>query len=333
MSITRPLEQVLLASAEKTLTAAPVDAEDGARLEVLEAVASRVGGWSLDAFRVRRSDSYLLSADEALMRAAAVIDELDKTPIPIPLALCSLARPRLTHADRRREGVYYTDFRIATYVATQLVQRFRAGERVVDPAAGTGILLTALGLASCGSDRMLSARYVGESVHAADLSPDALRGSRLALASLTDSLDAIDALDARLRIHDSLLEGVGGWADLTDGFDLVVGNPPWEKVKATSHEYLTARGHTRHYGADMPHEAGLLDGFSSEQSERFDYASQIADLYPHQGLGEPDLYKAFIELSLKLAGTDGQLGLVVPAGLIPFPGNARASQPVAGSGI
>ena len=77
MSVSRTFEQSLLASAETALSAAVVtlgdDPNGTVRLEVLEAVACRVGGWDLVAYRELTSTHYVTSPTDALVAAAPVL--------------------------------------------------------------------------------------------------------------------------------------------------------------------------------------------------------------------------------------------------------------------
>jgi hypothetical protein len=235
---------------------------------------------------------------------------MTKAPIAPALALAALARPALTAAERRTSGAYSTDFRLARYLAEGAAPRLVAGAQVIDPAAGTGILLVAASLVACGDDRRRRAAWLAESVTAWDRSAEALRGARLALASLTDDLDAVEAMVARWRAHDSL--GVERAA--CAGYDVVLGNPPFEKLKLTRHEFLKAGGGARHYGDDY---RGLDDArFIAEREDVGRYAEDLARRYPLLGRGEPDLYKAFLELFLRLARPRGCVAALVPAGLV-----------------
>ena len=102
--------------------------------------------------------------------------------------------------------------------------------RVVDAACGAGILLAAVSLTACGSDKILANDWLRHCVHAADLSPLALRGTLLSLAALTDDLDALADMRAKWRVQDSLLAAGDTWEALApEGFDLVIANPPWER--------------------------------------------------------------------------------------------------------
>ena len=115
---------------------------------------------------------------------------------------------------------------------------------------------------------------------------------------------------SRWRCHDSLLVDNAPWGE----FDVVLGNPPWEKIKLTRHEFVKANGGARHYGDDY----AKLDGdvFASQRADVARYGNALAVRYPLLGRGEPDLYKAFLEVFLKLARQQGCISVLVPAGLI-----------------
>lgn len=319
MSAPRPVEDVVLdpvraglALAMKKLHAT----REEARLELLEALASRVGGFPLDEYRAIDRREYAIDSRTARAVVSSAHDALLATRVPASLALASLARPEVSRAERRVNGAYYTDFRLAGYLAGKVWGGLAADLKVLDPAAGTGILLAAVALTLCGSDRARLRRFVARSMYAADLSPAALRGAKLALASLTDDVAAIQSLADHLRCHDSLLAGPEAWRDVAPkGFDLVIGNPPWEKLKVTRHEFLQASGVVRNYGDEYEEDGDAAELESAKQKSAA-YGDQIATLYPRQAGGELDLYRAFLEFSMRATRQGGQLALLVPAGLI-----------------
>ena len=99
-----------------------------------------------------------------------------------------------------------------------------------------------------------------------------------------------------------------------EGFDLIVANPPWEKVKLSRHEYIKANGKDRDYGTSYSKAA--LSGYETAKSEKSRLAAKLVERYPGLAKGEPDLYVAFTELLLKLTRAGGSGALLVPAGLI-----------------
>ncbi|MBZ0248097.1 MAG: class I SAM-dependent methyltransferase [Burkholderiales bacterium] len=317
MSQTVSLEQQLLSGVEALLAHACAGQKHAyeAKLQLLEAAASRLGGFSVQAYFKRFAVSPLFSFSEYEAIGRNLVHAVAETRIPPALALCALAREPLSNNSQRETGAYHTDFRLALHVAAQVKDGLKPGCRVVDPACGAGILLAAVTLAACGSDRKLAALWLRESVYAADLSANSLRGAALALASFTDDLDAIVKMRRRWFCGDSLLAGREAWGKLPgNGFDVIVANPPWEKIKATRHEFLQKTGKERHYGAEY----GALDAadYAQHRAAVSGYAARLLRAYPSLASGEPDMYVAFLELLVRLATPGGRICALVPAGLI-----------------
>ncbi|MEU9584048.1 Eco57I restriction-modification methylase domain-containing protein [Streptomyces werraensis] len=324
MSPSRTHEQGLLAEAEVVLTKVSKDSPER-RLEILEAASCAFAGLNVaDYWATFCSDSRSRTGtDETVVitHAARVLEALEAVPgedsIPVPLALASLARVELTKGKQRSTGAYYTDFRLARYLAEGLAEHIGPGMKVLDPAAGSGLLLTALALAVGKRGGVGLTDFVATVACAADLSDLALRGARLALASLADDFKAVVALDERLLHGDSLLTNDATWDEVSPGgFDAVIGNPPWEKLKVTRHELLGKAGVVRHYGASYELHEDVHQAHSEERQQMLDYLDQIAAETKLQGRGEADLYKLFLEFSCRRLRPGGHLALLVPAGLI-----------------
>jgi predicted RNA methylase len=286
-----------------------------ARFQLLEAVASRLGGFDLSDFHQHFGHVAIEPVESCLTTARRVIEAIAGIGIPPALAVSALAREALEPPSRRSSGAYHTDFRLAAHLARRLAPNLAPRAKVIDPACGAGILLTALMLETCGGDRRLAAEWLSEGVSAADLSPNALRGCLLSLACLTDDLDALTKMRSRWLLGDSLMVSPDIWERMAPGgFDAVIANPPWEKVKLTRHEYLRAKGHSRHYGAD--YEQLHFDDYAHQASATKSYARVVADLHKSAGVGETDLFVAFSDLATKLLRPGGEAALLVPAGLI-----------------
>ena len=285
------------------------------RLQALEAAASRIGGFDLAEFQASFGVRPLLDGGMLMDCGREIVQAIDASGIPAALALSALAREELDEADRRDSGAYHTDFRLALYLAESFGDVLMPGMRVVDPACGAGILLAAVSVVACGSDRILASDWLRASVYASDLSPFALRGTLLSLASLTDDLSALREMRAKWRVQDSLLAPNESWDALAPGgFDFVVANPPWEKVKLSRHEFSKAKGADRHYGAS--YDDVLLAGYETAKEDRAAQAVELVKRYATLATGEPDLYVAFTELLLRITRPGGSGALLVPAGLI-----------------
>lgn len=321
MSIARTIEEVVLGEAEQLLADAERSIGRTARLAVLEAIASRVGGWPLASFRDKFGSPEV--PDKVLAPIAdAVTERLAVLPMPVALAIASLGRPSQSRTQQRMDGVYYTDFRLARFVGEQVAPGLHGDGYWVDLASGSGALLVACVVAAARGDRVRATELVSRTVCAADRDAEALRACRASLAALCNNLEAIVQVDKRLRRQDSLIVGPAGWADLAPGgFATIVGNPPWEKVKLSTHEFLLGNGHDRHYGADYLPDGIDVFALASGRAQRAVYAAAIEHRFPVAANGELDLYKAFFACSLELLAENGQCCLVVPAGLIRSQGS------------
>ncbi|MGP1682834.1 MAG: hypothetical protein ACTS8S_10965, partial [Giesbergeria sp.] len=188
---------------------------------------------------------------------------------------------------------------MATRLAQLAEPKLTHKSKVIDPASGAGILLAALTHAVCGMDRAKTAHWLAHGVCAADLSANSLRAALLALASFTDDVSALKTMRARWYCGDSLLADRKVWTAMApEGFDAVIGNPPWEKVKVSRHEFLKSSGTQRHYGAQIH---GLdEERFAQQRDEVANYSRRLLARYPDLGNGEPDLYIAFTDLFFEL---------------------------------
>ncbi|MGU3420820.1 Eco57I restriction-modification methylase domain-containing protein [Methylobacterium sp. D54C] len=301
--------EILRRSAER------LGGSDEARFQILEAGASRLGGFDLTAFQSAFACRPVASVGRLMDLGRDLVSSIDGSGVPPALALSSLAREPLTKSRQRTDGAYHTDHRLAQHLADAVRDWLKPGALVLDPACGAGMLLAAVALAACGSDRMLASEWMAYSVHAADLSAAALRGTLLSLASLTNDVDALHAMRSRWQVHDSLLVPRERWLALAPGgFDVVVGNPPWEKVKLSRHEFVKGAGVARHYGQDfLPAD---LHGYDAARLTAAGRSALLAARYATLSDGEPDLYVAFTELMVGLTKPGGHGALLVPGGLI-----------------
>lgn len=316
MSRPRTHEQRLLADASALLKRAlrECDAPDTAAIEVLEAVAAAHGGWPLSEYREAFPATRYLDVERATVWGDKLLGLLKVGVVPLPLAVAALGQPALTSGEQRKAGAYYTDFRLAQHLAEQVELDFGPDDRVVDLAAGSGMLLTALAqrfAAAVGT----ADDFVSRNACAADLHPEALAASRASLATTCSSLQPLLELQPRLLVGDSLTRTAEEWEEIAPGgFRGVIGNPPWEKLKVTRHEVLTDAGVKRHYGAlydERPHPE-----YDAARARMVTYVQTLASQNQLQGKGEADLYKLFLELGARLLRPGGQLALLVPAGLI-----------------
>jgi hypothetical protein len=112
------------------------------------------------------------------------------------------------------------------------------------------------------------------------------------------------------------------------GFDVVLGNPPWERIKLQEREFFANRDPEI---ASAPNKAArdkLIKGLERRQPELWE-AWQTAlhgaegqskfvresERFPLCGRGDVNTYSIFAELARALAGKSGRAGIIVPSGI------------------
>ena len=162
----------------------------------------------------------------------------------------------------------------------------------------------------------------------------------IAQGEQTDSPDAdlpllMDALGlvASERFLNWQVAFPGVWSDweaaeLTGGFDAVIGNPPWDRMKLQQVEWFAS--HRREIAmapraadrkrmiAELQKAKDPLAGDFRLASERAAAGARVArgsGSYPLLARGDLNLYSLFVERAMTLVKPDGIVGLLVPSGI------------------
>ncbi|MCK4306421.1 MAG: SAM-dependent DNA methyltransferase, partial [Candidatus Eisenbacteria sp.] len=117
----------------------------------------------------------------------------------------------------------------------------------------------------------------------------------------------------------------GGWSG---GFDVVLGNPPWERIKLQEKEFFAARdpeiasapnaaARRRMIAALKTTNPQLLEAFeqAKREAEGASHLVRRTGLYPLCGRGDVNTYTIFAELMRGLIGPAGRTGCIVPSGI------------------
>ena len=114
----------------------------------------------------------------------------------------------------------------------------------------------------------------------------------------------------------------------TGGFDAVIGNPPWDKIKLQEVEWFANRFPEialAPMAAERRRRIGKLRDAGDPLANQFDAAKLRADRfgqlvracgqYPLLGVGDINLYSLFVERAMRLIKPDGIVGLITPSGI------------------
>ncbi len=193
------------------------------------------------------------------------------------------ALERALNADERRRGAHYTPVAVADEVARRALGDAIGRPRVVDPACGGGALLLAAGrrLARAGVPTAVVAR---ELLWGADVAPLAAAVTEASVALWSGGTAPAPG---HVVVADLLADARAAWAAAPqEGFDVVVGNPPFQGQLARS----TAR--------------------SSAAAERLRarFGTVVAPYV--------DTAALFLLVGVELAGAGGRVALVQPQSVV-----------------
>ena len=284
------------------------DQKEQARLSLLETVSCHYSGLSISAYRTATGYDDDIVVDGSCVDG--LVAAIDACGIPVAVALASLARIEESEVSTKRNGAVYTDFRLAKYLADTVMRDYSGGS-IIDPSCGTSIVLAACANAICDSGGNAE-KLVSENLYGIDLSPFAIRGSLLALASYVRDISKLKLLITHFACRDSLelADDIPAFFGL-EAFSVVVGNPPWERVRPSRNEYAREHGMVVDYGVEL---GDLPAGYEQHRDASRALSSKLSKTY---GLkGGMDLYRAFLNLSMRICAQNGCVALYLPAGLI-----------------
>lgn len=117
------------------------------------------------------------------------------------------------------------------------------------------------------------------------------------------------------------------------GFDIVIGNPPWERIKLQEQEFFAARSPAIASAPNKAERQKLIGNLEKADPESADgrlwrdfvFAKRTAEAasefarssgrYPLTGRGDVNTYALFAELFSRLARPTGRAGVIVPTGI------------------
>ena len=232
--------------------------------------------------------------------------------------------------------------------------------KVVDPACGSGAFLIAAydaledaygKLGSLLDDgRKASAPAIidqfpdfilSDNLYGVDLSPEAVEITQLALwirsarrgctlADLAGNIVCGNSLVTDTAVHERAMNWKQTFPAVFDagGFDCVIGNPPWERLKLQEREFFAASAPDIAQAVSAAERRKLIVELEKKQPElyaRYLQAKRSAESvlghvrssgeFPLTAKGDINTYVLFAELARKIVHPDGRVGVLVPSGI------------------
>ena len=184
---------------------------------------------------------------------------------------------------------------------------------------------------------------LNNNLHGVDLSSDAVEITQLALWIRSAQLEkSLTDISKNIVCNNSLItdKTVDGnaliWEDVfpdyftgkEPGFDCVIGNPPWERIKLQEREYFDAVDPQIGSAVSAAKRRKLIAKFKKENPDKYrsyqtakKRSEQILSYirssgsYPLTGKGDINYYSVFAELAKSIVAPQGRVGLLIPSGI------------------
>lgn len=298
-------EQQKLQEAEKFIVS--IASSHDERLTLLEYVAAMDSKLDIQAYW----NYFCYKKMESIEKPGKILYTLlKKCGVPIPYAISSLARAPVSIYEQKKNGAFYSDYRLAEALRFDCIPYIKKNVRVADFAAGTGILLVGIVQEYKKKYKNNFDEWISNNLYVYDLSDLALRGAAASMIPIVKDIATIVRMRKRWKACDSLFDSEIDYQK----YDIIVGNPPWGKIKISRHSYSKLNGADRVYGEE--YDEFDDKNYKTEKGIIHNYSKKIKDKYSLLGEAEPDTYMAFIQRALLSLKPGGHMSLLVPAGLI-----------------
>jgi len=193
-------------------------------------------------------------------------------------------------------------------------------------------------------DDAIADMILGDNLYGVDVSPQAIEITQLALwirsarrnktladlsrnVVLGNSLVADPDVHPRAMTWEARFPGVFSRAD-NPGFDCVVGNPPWERLKLQEREFFAFSEPAIAGAVSAARRRKLIEALEASNPELFAQYRQAKDAaertlahvrssgnFPLTAKGDVNTYALFAELAQRIVAPRGRVGLLVPSGI------------------
>lgn len=109
--------------------------------------------------------------------------------------------------------------------------------------------------------------------------------------------------------------------DNEKGFHGVISNPPWEAIKPVEKEFAKKGKYSidviefkKWFEEEIENNKNFADGWKTYRDSYERYNLYLRERYSHQGIGDPNYYKFFMEKNLELIRRNGIMNILIPSG-------------------
>ncbi|MDA8030767.1 MAG: hypothetical protein MPK62_06500, partial [Alphaproteobacteria bacterium] len=154
-------------------------------------------------------------------------------------------------------------------------------------------------------------------------------------ADLADACDSVNLLTEKYSFFHWELEMLDAFVDSRRGFDLIVGNPPWDKIKSNNDEFFSSiyppfrslRPNTKK--KKKIQELCLDDKIQKLYNNykiEFKDKNIFCSRYKLQGVGHKEMWKLILERSIQLLSDNGMISLLLPSQLLSDTGGGGCTE-------
>lgn len=158
-----------------------------------------------------------------------------------------------------------------------------------------------------------------------DISPylkrmaDAVSGrTRHIERQLEKAIGAIRTMSKKYRFFHWELEMMDAFTDKRKGFDLIVGNPPWDKVRPNKNEFFTAvePGYKKKSVSERTKIEKIFNDEFQEYKRKFEEQKRFYKAYGRKGENRDfDLWRITMEKALRLLTPGGTFSMLIPSAI------------------
>ncbi|MDZ7704224.1 MAG: N-6 DNA methylase [Trueperaceae bacterium] len=128
--------------------------------------------------------------------------------------------------------------------------------------------------------------------------------------------------------HPEIFFHPDGTPNPSGGFDVIIGNPPWERVKLQEKEFFTTRDDAITSAPNAAKRKKLIKQLETTNPDLYNAFQEaineadatsnflrVSGRYPLSSVGDINTYQVFTELARDLTAASGRTGIIVPSGV------------------